>query len=35
MLSAGALLALTRFKIGMGSTLAGCAAMGWVVRMLA
>ena len=35
MLSAGALLALTRFKIGMGTTLAGCAALGWVVRMLA
>lgn len=35
MLSAGALLALTRFKIGMGATLAGCAALGWVVRMLA
>ena len=34
MLSAGALLALTRFKIGMGATLAGCAALGWVVRML-
>jgi len=35
MLSMGALLALTRFKIGMGTTLAGCAAAGWVVRMLA
>ena len=34
-LSIGALLALTRFKIGMGTTLAGCAALGWVVRMLA
>lgn len=34
-LSAGALLALTRFKMGMGKTLAGCAALGWVVRMLA
>ena len=34
-LSMGALLALTRFKIGMGTTLAGCAALGWAVRMLA
>lgn len=32
-LSTGATLALTRFKLGMGATLAGCAGLGWIVRM--
>ena len=32
-LSIAAVLAMTRFKMGMGSTLAGCAAVGWLVRM--
>ena len=33
-LAAGATLAMTRFKLGMGTTLAGCAGLGWVVRMV-
>jgi chromate transporter len=32
-LAAAATLAMTRFKVGMGMTLAGCAGLGWVVRM--
>ena len=28
-----ATLAMTRFKLGMGATLAGCAGLGWAVRM--
>ena len=32
-LSFAAVLALTRFKAGMGATLAGCAGLGWIVRM--
>ncbi len=33
LLVAAAVLAMTRFKVGMGLTLSGCAALGWVVRM--
>lgn len=33
-LSFAAVLAMARFKMGMGSTLAGCAAVGWLVRMI-
>jgi chromate transporter len=32
-LAAVATLAMIRFKLGMGMTLAGCAGLGWVVRM--
>lgn len=32
-LSAAATLAMTRFKLGMGTTLAGCAGLGWIARM--
>jgi len=32
-LAAAATLAMTRFKLGMGATLAGCAGLGWIVRM--
>jgi len=32
-LAAAATLAMARFKLGMGMTLAGCAGLGWVVRM--
>ena len=33
-LSFAAVLALTRFKAGMGATLVGCAGIGWIVRMV-
>ena len=32
-LAAVATLAMARFKFGMGLTLAGCAGVGWVVRI--
>lgn len=32
-LAVAATLAMTRFKLGMGATLAGCAGLGWAVRM--
>jgi len=34
MLSLVAVVAITRFKLGMGLTLAGCATLGWLVRMI-
>lgn len=33
LLSLAAVFAMTRFKIGMGFTLAGCAGFGWILRL--